>query len=552
MNKHVLRYISVLLPILVLSQSATWDIIQSEILLPNCVVCHDHGTYFTEQSGLNLAPDVAYEGLINQVPTNTAAADDGLTLVGNEGIPSLYSSFLWEKINAQDQEHFYSDHPEYGALMPLGMDFLTNGQLEYIREWIISGAPDAGVVADSALLEDTTVYTLPEFEPLDPPENGIQLHLGPFAIPPQFEREIWSFTELDTTGILYINNIEILMAQGSHHYIAYTYNQIPPIGLPPAGVYRDIRDENGEYNPETFSHMAYQHFVTGSQYQVYNYHLPAGVALRLDSQYGIDQNSHYINYTNDTTYGEAYANLHMVPLSELEHVAEILQLGETDLELPPQQVTTVNKIVWIDNEFGEPITIIQLMSHAHLHNESFSVYRRNQNDPSVRELIYLALDWEHPPIHQYDPPLEFGMDEGIEMEAVYNNDTDEMIGFGFLSTDEMMFLFGIYHTSETVGMDGSDRDLPYEFSVSAPYPNPFNPSTKIEYSLPEGNSVNITVYDLMGNKIRTLIDEYQAEGTWSVKWDSKNRSGISVAAGIYFFNIRTGQSYDTKKAVLLK
>ena len=118
MNKHVLRYISVLLPILVLSQSATWDIIQSEILLPNCVVCHDHGTYFTEQSGLNLAPDVAYEGLINQVPTNTAAADDGLTLVGNEGIPSLYSSFLWEKINAQDQEHFYSDHPEYGALMP--------------------------------------------------------------------------------------------------------------------------------------------------------------------------------------------------------------------------------------------------------------------------------------------------------------------------------------------------------------------------------------------------------------------------------------------------
>ncbi|GIT40727.1 MAG: hypothetical protein Ct9H300mP9_5770 [Candidatus Neomarinimicrobiota bacterium] len=39
------------------------------------------------------------------------------------------------------------------------------------------------------------------------------------------------------------------------------------------------------------------------------------------------------------------------------------------------------------------------------------------------------------------------------MEAVYNNDTDEMIGFGFLSTDEMMFLFGIYHTSETVGVD---------------------------------------------------------------------------------------------------
>ena len=149
MHKLLLKYVSALSPLLILAQSSTWDIIQSEVFTPNCVVCHDHGTYFTEQSGLNLAQDVAYQGLINQVPTNTAAADDGLTLVGDQGIPSLYSSFLWEKINAQDQEHFYDDHPEYGALMPMGMDFLTNGQLEYIRQWIIFGAPDAGIVADS-------------------------------------------------------------------------------------------------------------------------------------------------------------------------------------------------------------------------------------------------------------------------------------------------------------------------------------------------------------------------------------------------------------------
>ncbi|SVA39623.1 uncharacterized protein METZ01_LOCUS92477, partial [marine metagenome] len=320
----------------------------------------------------------------------------------------------------------------------------------------------------------------------------------------------------------------------------------------PVGVYRDIRDENGNYIPETFAHMAYQHFVTGSQYQVFNYNLPEGVAFKLDPQYGIDQNSHYLNYTNDTTYGEVYANLHMVLLSEIEHVAEILQLGETNLQLPPQEVTTVNKTVWIEDEFGEPITVIQLMSHAHLNNESFSVYRRNQNDPGVRELIYLALDWEHPPIHQYDPPLEFGIDEGIEMEAVYNNETNEMIEFGFLSTDEMMFLFGIYYTNETVGVDRTDQGLPGQFSISAPYPNPFNPSTTIEYSLPKGNAVNITVYDLMGNKVRTLIDDDKAAGTWSILWDSKNESGVSVAAGIYFFNIRTNHFYYTKKAVLLK
>ena len=101
----------------------TWNIIQDSIFTPNCISCHDHGLYFAEQSNLILAEDVAYQELINVVPNNTAAADDGLTLVGTDGIVSLYNSFLWEKINAQDFEHFYDDHPEYGSLMPLGVDF---------------------------------------------------------------------------------------------------------------------------------------------------------------------------------------------------------------------------------------------------------------------------------------------------------------------------------------------------------------------------------------------------------------------------------------------
>ena len=61
--------------------------------------------------------------------------------------------------------------------MPLGLDFLTNGELEYIRQWIIAGAPETGVVADESLLLDTTVYTPPDFEPLEIPDNGLQVHL---------------------------------------------------------------------------------------------------------------------------------------------------------------------------------------------------------------------------------------------------------------------------------------------------------------------------------------------------------------------------------------
>ena len=109
---------------IIIAQSSTWEIIQDSIWTPKCIMCHDHGLYFAEQSGLILAEDIAYQELINIIPTNTHAADDGLELVGTEGFASLYSSFLWEKINANDYEHYYEDHPEYGALMPLGLSLI--------------------------------------------------------------------------------------------------------------------------------------------------------------------------------------------------------------------------------------------------------------------------------------------------------------------------------------------------------------------------------------------------------------------------------------------
>ena len=136
----------------------TWDIIQESIWNPKCTMCHTSGSSFAEQSGLILTADVAYDELINVIPQNPHAAEDGLELVGTNGIASLYSSFLWEKINAPNYEHFYEDHPEYGSIMPMGLDFLTNGELEFIRQWIIAGAPETGHVADESLLSDTIIF----------------------------------------------------------------------------------------------------------------------------------------------------------------------------------------------------------------------------------------------------------------------------------------------------------------------------------------------------------------------------------------------------------
>ena len=208
-------------------ERSTWKVIQDEVMTPLCTDCHQVGTTFAEQSGLLLTEDVAYQQLVNIVPNNASARSDGLLRVGSEGLASLETSYLWEKINAPNQDHFNTSHPYYGSLMPLGKPYLTNGQLEFIKEWIIGGAPGEGIVgnADESLLNDTTRYEPPEFVELAPPEQGMQLHLGPFDVPPNFEREFYYFQPLDTTGDLYLERAEIIMRSGSHHFIAYTFGE---------------------------------------------------------------------------------------------------------------------------------------------------------------------------------------------------------------------------------------------------------------------------------------------------------------------------------------
>ena len=155
--------------------TSTWGIIRDRILVPNCAGCHSEGTAFARQSKLVLTPDVAYEQLINRKPANTYAIEDRLELVGTEGLASLGKSFLWEKINAAEHQHFYDDHPGYGSLMPLGAEALKNGELKFILQWILEGAPEHGAVVNVADLADLERYTPPPFTPLAKPESGIQL-----------------------------------------------------------------------------------------------------------------------------------------------------------------------------------------------------------------------------------------------------------------------------------------------------------------------------------------------------------------------------------------
>jgi len=94
---------------------------------------------------------------------------------------------------------------------------------------------------------------------------------------------------------------------------------------------------------------------------------------------------------------------------------------------------------------------------------------------------------------------------------------------------------------------------PKAFALRANVPNPFNPVTTISYDVPAGGDrVNISIYDVAGRRVRTLVDEHRSPGVFSVQWNGEDARGNRVASGVYFYRMRAGTFTQTRKMVLLK
>jgi hypothetical protein len=94
--------------------------------------------------------------------------------------------------------------------------------------------------------------------------------------------------------------------------------------------------------------------------------------------------------------------------------------------------------------------------------------------------------------------------------------------------------------------------LPTEFALKQNYPNPFNPSTNLMFDLPAAAHVNLEILNVLGQKVRTLVDEFREAGSYTVTWDGANDYGRTVASGVYFYRISAGENQAVKKMMMLK
>lgn len=96
------------------------------------------------------------------------------------------------------------------------------------------------------------------------------------------------------------------------------------------------------------------------------------------------------------------------------------------------------------------------------------------------------------------------------------------------------------------------KEIPAEFSISQNYPNPFNPTTSIKYAIPQDARVTLVIYDMLGQVVKTLVDQEQEAGYYTVRWDGTNDFGSKVSSGIYIYRIIAGKYTSTMKMNLLK
>jgi flagellar hook assembly protein FlgD len=93
---------------------------------------------------------------------------------------------------------------------------------------------------------------------------------------------------------------------------------------------------------------------------------------------------------------------------------------------------------------------------------------------------------------------------------------------------------------------------PHQFALSQNYPNPFNPETEIRYQLPENCQVSLVIYNLLGQQIRTLVENQQPAGFHAVRWDGKDDQGQAVASGVYLYLMKAKQFQQVQKMLLLR
>jgi hypothetical protein len=200
----------------------------------------------------------------------------------------------------------------------------------------------------------------------------------------------------------------------------------------------------------------------------------------------------------------------------------------------------------VDGDGGINEWVISLAGDFNGWNNASDDMTRNGTQWTIEiQLTAGTQEYKYTVMHQWDAAYGLGGIGGAGSNYSYTASVSGTYLFTFDDADNSQ------NVSPVVTIDPLN-EIPAEFALHQNYPNPFNPTTTIKYDLKENAQVRLNIYNVLGQLVKTLVNEKQTAGYKEIPWNGTNQDGVKAGSGIYIYRIETNNFVQLKKMILLK
>lgn len=505
----------------------------------HCIQCHNPTSL---SGGLDLCGDGTssqanlnhvYQNLVGVQPQNATARSNGNQLI-HPGRPD--QSFLYRKVNGTfdpDDELAAGE----GDQMPQDQSSVVSAtEKEYLRQWILFGAPSNGMPFDTGLVNryyaGDGLAAFPNGPPAAPwPGEGFQIKTGPFFLAPGTEDEFFQKYETGLKQDVEVPQIKLQISDFSHHFIMYESTN-GGVDLPDG-----LRREQNHANVN---------IITGVQ-RTEDMVLPEGTAFHWDANYVLDLNAHVINYSRDKVFkAEVYINVYTQPSGTAAQEMHAV-LVPNPLIVIPNTGDTVRYQQTLRVPDGPQIFVWGVLGHTHRYGVDYKVYELDQNG-NRGAMLYDAqcadgipgcfspyFDYQHIPTRFFEHLLPIRLDRGIVHTAAWVNNGPQTVRWGPTSQDEMMVL-GVFYVTDTTGLQVTASRHDLSVPSLQVFPNPAR--DQITFQTPGEEPGVLRIYDLQGR----LIHQKPLQGFENYQWFPTQKSPVML----YQYITMSGRKYAGK------
>jgi hypothetical protein len=546
MKKHVLIYLFPVFILLISGRSnaqSTYNQVYS-IFQAKCLGCHS-GNNVSGLLDLGASPAVVYTNLVGKVPVNPAAKARG-----DKRIDPGYQhrSYLLRKINNGLEADNGLNNAE-GDVMPLPPNpGLTKPEVELIRQWVLEGAPQTGVVVDTSLINryyrGKGYDGLASALPAPPAGTGFQIHVGKVFVPPASEQEWFLKYNPKLASDTEIYKVELSLVPETHHFVIYKY--FPGQSISFAEGLRDTsKSSHGSANlacvfsPKTRA-------IT----------LPPKTAYLWAKTDVLDLNYHLYNNKVDSVLAvDLYLNVYTQPKGTAQSIMYTRYFANLGISIPEDGNPHTFTSEAFDTTETQSWNVWMLYSHTHKYGTAYNMYLRNADGSKGTQIYDGNYNFDYSFNQGYYewgpeasertiyPFLNVDPRKGYVHEATFKNTAGpDPVGWGLTSKDEMMVMIMQYTYGAPLGIQESTESI----AGLESWPNPFRDETQITYRLKRSGEVRLEVYNLLGEKVCSLADGMQDAGTHSfvLKAPANN-----MPPGVYLLKITTANHGETRRLI---